>query len=362
MSTEATDTKLKQRRSGVLAPRHRERQHGAPFGPRRPRRPQREGRRRPGRRVPARPTRVHPARQDHRRGSSRRRAPAHRWRPGHRQDDDGPPDGAQHRVGRPGQRPVHLLRARRAVPAQPADRDGVGARPSPAQDRRDQDRGRPQGDPRDVDGRGRRRRPAREQPAPAPVARPDRPLRPEPVPAARLADGEHDRQHAHARPAASRAVRRPTARGLRRLHAEGPADPGAGERDREGHVHRQRPQGHRPGRGRADGQHRRRRQGRPEGLAPAQLPPARQLGDQLRGRHHRHPQREVPHRRQGQHRVQPVPGAALPRLGRSSRSRRTAAARTTWTSSTRSTSSISCFDPNGRTVQEKLIEERLYND
>jgi len=22
----------------------------------------------------------------------------------------------------------------------------------------------------------------------------------------------------------------------------------------------------------------------------------------------------------------------------------------------------SCFDPNGRTVQEKLIEERLYND
>jgi hypothetical protein len=23
---------------------------------------------------------------------------------------------------------------------------------------------------------------------------------------------------------------------------------------------------------------------------------------------------------------------------------------------------FSCFDPNGRTVQEKLIEERLYND
>ena len=43
------------------------------------------------------------------------------------------------------------------------------------------------------------------------------------------------------------------------------------------------------------------------------------------------------------------------------RSRRTAAARTTSTSSSRSTSSFSCFDPNGRTVQEKLIE-RLYND
>ena len=60
---------------------------------------------------------------------ARRRAAAHRRRAGHRQDDDGPPDGAQRRVRRPGQRPVHLLRARRAVPAQPADRDGVGARP-----------------------------------------------------------------------------------------------------------------------------------------------------------------------------------------------------------------------------------------
>ena len=122
--------------------------------------------------------------------------------------------------------------------------------------------GRPQGDPRDVDGRGRRRCPAGEQPAPAPVARPDRPLRAEPVPDARLADREHDRQHAQARPAAPRAVRRPAPRRLRGLPAEGPADPRAGERDREGHLHRQRPQGHRPGRGRADGQHRRRRQGR----------------------------------------------------------------------------------------------------
>ena len=49
-----------------------------------------------------------------------------------------------------------------------------------------------------------------------------------------------------------------------------------------------------------------------EGIAPAQLPPARLVGHQLRSRHHPHPQREVPHRREGQHRVQPVPGAALP--------------------------------------------------
>ena len=54
-------------------------------------------------------------------------------------------------------------------------------------------------------------RPAGQQPAPAPVARPDRPLRPEPVPAARLADRQHRRQHAQARPAAPRAVGRPAA-------------------------------------------------------------------------------------------------------------------------------------------------------
>ena len=83
-----------------------------------------------------------------------RRAPPDRRRPGHRQDDDGPPDGAQRGVGRPGQRPVHLLRARRAVPAQPDDRDGVGPRPPAPQDRRDQDPGRPQGDPRLMAGRG----------------------------------------------------------------------------------------------------------------------------------------------------------------------------------------------------------------
>ena len=36
------------------------------------------------------------------------------------------------------------------------------------------------------------------------------------------------------------------------------------------------------------------------------------VGDQLRSRHHPDHQREVPHRRQGQHRVQPIPGAAFP--------------------------------------------------
>ena len=79
-------------------------------------------------------------------------------------------------------------------------------------------------------------------------------------------------------------------------------------------------------------------------------------------RHHPDPERQVQHRRQGQHRVQPVPGAALPRLGGCQRSRRTVAARTTSTSSTRSSSSTAAsIRPAGSTA-EKLIEERLYND
>ena len=203
-----------------------------------------------GRRVPAGPARVHAAGQDDRRRPPGRRADADRRRPGHRQDDDGAPDGAQHRLRRPGERALHLLRARRAVPAQPADRDGVGARPPAPQDRRDQDPGRPQGDPRDVDGRGRR---ARRQLASNPRLRPslDR--------IARYGQNlfllrgsqtaQHDRQHPQARPAAPRAVGRPAARRLRRLPPEGAPDPGAGDRDREGHVRRQRPQGHRPVRG-----------------------------------------------------------------------------------------------------------------
>jgi replicative DNA helicase len=49
-----------------------------------------------------------------------------------------------------------VLRARRGVPDEPADRDGVGAGAPAAQDRRDQDPGRAQGDPWHLDGGGRR--------------------------------------------------------------------------------------------------------------------------------------------------------------------------------------------------------------
>ena len=176
--------------------------------------------------------------QDDRRRHARGRAAAHRRGPGHRQDDDGPPDGAQRRVRRPGERPLHLLRARRAVPAQPAHRGRVGARAPAAQDRRDQDPGRPQGDPRDVDGRGWRRRPAGRQPAAPPVARPDRPLRAEPVPAPGHADRIDHRRHARAHPPAQGPVGRPAAAGRRRLPAEGAGDPRAAQRVREGHLRR----------------------------------------------------------------------------------------------------------------------------
>ena len=151
VSTDAPDTPLTTdapAKTPDLAPGHRQRQPAPAVRARRPRRPQRQGHQRRRRRVPAGPARLHPARQDDRHRPACRRAAAHRRRPGHRQDDDGPPDGPQRRLRRPGQRPVHLLRARRAVPAQPTDRDGVGARPPAAQDRRDQDPGRPQGDPR----------------------------------------------------------------------------------------------------------------------------------------------------------------------------------------------------------------------
>src|SRR4029079_279657 len=93
----------------------------------------------------------------------------------------------------------------------------------------------------------------------------------------------HSRHNPQTRPASPRPVRRPTPRRLRRLHAESAPGPGARERVGEGHLHRQRPQGHRPVRGRADGLDRRRGQGRPQGVAPAQLPPTRLVGDQLRG-------------------------------------------------------------------------------
>ena len=104
--------------------------------------------------------------------------------------------------------------------------------------------------------------------------------------------------------------------------------------------------------------HRRRRQGRPQGSPAAQPPPARLVGHQLRGGHHPDPQREVQDHGQGQHRVQPVPGAAVPRLGRGQRWRRTAVASTRSTWSSRSTSSTRASTPTVGPVQEKLIEER----
>ena len=85
----------------------------------------------------------------------------------------------------------------------------------------DQDPGRPQGDPRDLDGGGRVERPDGQQPAPPAVDGPHRALRPEPVPDARLADGQHDREHAQAGPGAPAAVGRPAPGRLRRLPAEG---------------------------------------------------------------------------------------------------------------------------------------------
>ena len=63
------------------------------------------------------------------------------------------------------------------------------------------------------------------QPAPAPGARAGQPLRPQPVPAARLADHQHGREHERARAALQGAVGRPAPGGLRRLHAEGAGHP-----------------------------------------------------------------------------------------------------------------------------------------
>ena len=204
-----------------LAARDRQRQPEAALGAGRAGRSQRQGHHGPGHGVPAGPARVHAARQDDRVGPPHRRAAPHRRRAGNRQDHDGPPDGPQRRLRWSGERAVHLLRARRAVPAQPSDRDGVGARPPAAQDRGDQGPGRPQGDPRDLDGRGRGERPDGQQPAPAPVDGSHRPVRPEPLPDAWQPDGEHDRQHPEARAGAPPPVRRPAPGGVRRLPPEG---------------------------------------------------------------------------------------------------------------------------------------------
>jgi energy-coupling factor transporter ATP-binding protein EcfA2 len=95
-------------------------------------------------------------------------------------------------------------------------------------------------------GEGHRRSRPDGQPEAAAEPGPNRPLRPEPVPDARLADGQHDPQHSQAGPAASDPFRRSAPAGGRGLHAEGPDVPRAEHRGGEGHVHRQRPQGHRP--------------------------------------------------------------------------------------------------------------------
>ena len=86
----------------------------------------------------------------------RGRADPDRWRSGLRQDDDVAPDRPQHRSERPGERAVHLLRARRGIPAQPHDGDGVGSRGHDAAvgQQRGQDPGRAPRSPGHVDGQG----------------------------------------------------------------------------------------------------------------------------------------------------------------------------------------------------------------
>ncbi len=279
--------------------------------------------------------------QDDRWRAATRRADAHRRRAGPGQDDDGPPDGPQHGRLRPGDRALRLLRARRGVPHPAHGRHGVGAQPPAPEVGRGEDPGRQEGGREQLHGLRRERdqraklganprlRPSLERIArygsnlflmrgTATASRPSRTC-------ARSSASIAARRRAAARPlrrlppeGAGHSRSRPTR--PRRSPASCPASRtsrsprGAGRRDRGG-----RPRG-------------------PEGQAPAQPPPARLVGHQLRVRHHPDPERQVPHRRQGQHRVQSVPGAALPRLGRGHRSRRTAAARTTSTSSTRSSS------------------------
>ena len=131
----------------------------------------------------------------------------HRRRPGNRQDDDGAPDGAEHRHGRPRERPLHLLRARRGVPPQPHHRQGIGAA-QPAQSGRRREAGRrPAGDPGHLDGDRRPERQPRSQPAPAAGPRARQPLRAEPVSASWLADHVDDREHERARGALQAALR-----------------------------------------------------------------------------------------------------------------------------------------------------------
>ena len=97
-----------------------------------------------------------------------------------------------------------------------------------------------------------------------------------------------------------------------------PVYPEPDDRGREGHQRRRRHQG--PGTRRwawPRSAHRRRRQGGPEGSPPAQPPPARFIGPQLRIRRDPDPEREVQHRGQGEHRVQPATRRSASATGRS---------------------------------------------
>ncbi len=81
--------------------------------------------------------------------------------------------------------------------------------------------GRAQGDPEHVAGAGRGLCRPDGQPPPPACPRTGQSIRPEPVHAARLADQEHGREPAPARPALQGPVGRPTAGRVHRLHAEG---------------------------------------------------------------------------------------------------------------------------------------------
>ena len=283
------------------------------------------------------------------RGPARRRWPS-RWR--------------ATSLPRPGQRPLPLLRARRAVPAQPAR--SRSSRPSPTCRRRPA-RSRSRTSARRSSARGwsraRERRAARRQPAPPADARPDRALRAEPVPAPRLADGEHDREHPPARPPAPGDLGGPPAHASSsttcRRCRRSPSPPT--ESEKVTYVG-ERPQGHRAVRGGAD-------------RSPS----------------------SPPTRRASRRRASATTTCAARRPSTTRPTSSSSSTRST-TSSPRSNIEFnpyqaqrfrdwviatveknrggqdnvdlefekhfeySCFDPNGRAVQEKLIEERLYND
>ena len=164
-----------------------------------------------------------------------------------------------------------------------------------------------------------------------------------------------------ARPAAPRAVGRPAARRLRRLPPEGAPDPGAEQRDREGHVRRQRAEGRRPVRGRPDD---RIVAADKEGLKASRLRNFHLRGSSainyeadiiliLNEKYHIVAKVNIefnPYQAQ-RFRDWVVVSVEKNRGGQDNVDLEF-----------EKHFEFSCFDPNGRTVQEKLIEERLYND